>query len=156
MSARNVLHVDDSADDLLMLQSACRSAGVSFGLQSVKDGEKAIAYLAGEGIYADRACYPVPDLILLDLKMPLKSGFDVLAWIRSQPRLRQLPVIIFTGGVREFDVGRAFRLGADQFLLKTGQLAELKELALALESVFAGGQLDLKPLQVFCVSKPAA
>lgn len=150
MSARNILYADDSADDRFMLQSACQSAGVSFRLHSVKDGEKAIAYLAGEGIYADRESYPVPDLILLDLKMPVKSGYDVLAWIRQQPQLKELPVIIYTGGVREFDVERALQMGANEFLLKTGRLGQLQELALALESVFAQGRLDLKPLQTFC------
>ncbi len=144
---KNLLYIDDSADDVFLFESACRRAKVSFGFRSVKDGEKAIAYLAGEGIYADRECYPVPDLILLDLKMPFRSGYEVLAWIRSQPRLKQLPVIIFTGGIRDSDAEHVCQLGADEFLAKTGELDELMKIALALESVLAHAHFSLKPLR---------
>jgi CheY-like chemotaxis protein len=150
MSLRNILHVDDSADDLLLVRAACQYARVSFGLQSVEGGEKAIAYLTGEGIYSDRARHPVPDLILLDLKMPLKSGYEVLAWIRNQPHFKTTPVIIFTGGAKESDIERVYQMGADEFLAKTGLLTELNKIALALESVFARGDLDLKPLHLLC------
>src|SRR5436309_4012733 len=129
-----ILNVDDSEDDVLLLRSACRLAKVSFGFQSVKDGDAAIAYLRGQGVYSDRKEYPVPDLVLLDLKMPVMSGFEVLAWIRSQPRLRDLPVIIFTASVHELDRERARQLGATEFLVKTASVAQLKRLALALDA----------------------
>jgi CheY-like chemotaxis protein len=137
----------------MLLQFACQSAGVSFGLHSAKDGEKAIAYLAGEGIYADRASYPVPDLVLLDLKMPFKSGYEVLVWIRNQPHLKLLPVVVFTGGTRESDIERAYKLGANEFLVKTGKLEQLKEMALALESVLADERVNLKAVQGLGASK---
>src|SRR3954464_15141329 len=90
-----VLHVDDDPSDTLLMEQACRKAGVSFQLRSVADGEAAIAYLSGEGIYADRERHPLPALVLLDLKMPRKTGFDVLKWIRVRSTYKPLPVVIF-------------------------------------------------------------
>ena len=73
-----VLHVDDDPNDTALLQAASRRAGVAFQLQNVQDGEQAIAYLSGEGPYASRASHPMPSLVLLDLKMPRATGFEIL------------------------------------------------------------------------------
>lgn len=118
MPGPTVLTVDDSADDLMLLSLACEVAQVSFQVQSVQSGETAMAYLGGHQAYADRQIYPLPDLVLLDLKMPGKSGFDVLAWIRGQEHLKQLPVVIFTASVLVEDRERALELGATHFLVK--------------------------------------
>ncbi len=113
-----VLHVDDDPSDSLLLRQACRKAEVSFQLQSVSDGETAIAYLSGVDAYADREQYPLPILVLLDLKMPRMSGFDVLAWIRRHPPFKTLPVVVFTASNQDEDIQRAYVAGANSYLVK--------------------------------------
>src|ERR1044072_863856 len=89
-----VLTVDDSNDDTLLLRRACRRAKVRFSLQCVDDGTKAIAYLSGLDTFSDRSVHPLPNLILLDLKMPIKTGFEVLDWLPNQPQFKSLPVAV--------------------------------------------------------------
>ena len=122
---RTVLLVDDSENDLFLTRTAFKSAGVNYPLQEAHNGEDAIAYLKGEYSYGDRTKYPMPAVMLLDLNMPLKNGFDVLAWVRTQPDLKRLSVIILSASMRTADVERAFDLGANSFLLKPSALGEL-------------------------------
>jgi CheY-like chemotaxis protein len=91
-----VLIAEDIENDLVMLRRAFRQASIMAPIQYVTDGEQAIAYLKGEGKFARRDEFPLPDLLLLDLKMPRKSGFDVLEWLRTQPSLRHLRVVVLT------------------------------------------------------------
>ena len=130
---RIVLSVDDSMDDTLLLQRACHRAGVRFKLQAVDDGTKAIAYLRGLDGYSDRTNHPFPNLVLLDLKMPLKTGFEVLDWLRAQPDLSNLPVAVFTASQHEADVREAYRKGANYFLTKPITYEELVEMAQTLD-----------------------
>src|ERR1700704_1217217 len=88
-----ILLVEDRGDDILLIQRAFQRAGLKNPLQAVCDGEEAIAYLSGEGKYSNRAEYPLPWLVLLDLKMPRVDGFAVLKWIRQQPGLSSLAVV---------------------------------------------------------------
>jgi len=94
-------------------------------LQEVRNGEEAITYLKGERQYCDRNKFPLPAVMLLDLNMPMKDGFEVLAWVRSRPGLKRLAVIILTASKRSQDVERAFDLGATSFLVKPGTLEGL-------------------------------
>ncbi len=94
-------------------------------LRTVPDGKQAVAYLAGEEPYANRAENPLPALVLLDLSMPGKHGLDVLQWIRSQPKLTGLPVIALTSSNQESDIHRAYLLGANGFLIKPGDPDDL-------------------------------
>ncbi len=123
-----VLNVDDCSDDLMLAQYACADAAVSFDLRSVDSGDKAIAYLQGSNEYSDREQFPLPDLVLLDLTMPGKSGFEVLAWIRSHEPVNKIPVIIFTGSVHAKDRLQAMELGADQFWVKPANYELLEQL----------------------------
>src|ERR1700722_6374249 len=91
-----ILHVEDDPNDTLLFQHACRKAGVFFDLQAVSDGDQAMAYLRGANDFSDRAKHPMPQLILLDLKMPRVSGFDVLAWLRTDDSFKELPVVVLT------------------------------------------------------------
>src|SRR6185437_5138554 len=103
-----ILHVEDDPNDTLLLEHACRKAGVVFNLQAVSDGDQAIAYLRGLNAFSDRAKHPMPKLILLDLKMPRVSGFDVLTWLRSENSLNKVPVIVLTSSNHDADVKRAY------------------------------------------------
>lgn len=110
--------VDDSKDNLFLMRHSLQKAKCPNPLQEVDNGEEAIAYLKGEGRYMDRLTFPLPVVMLLDLNMPKVNGFDVLAWVRSQPKLKRLPIIIVTASMRDTDADRAFDLGATGFLVK--------------------------------------
>lgn len=122
---QTILLVDDSEDNLFLLRAAFEMAKCPHPLQEVHNGEEAIAYLKGEGAYGDRSKFPLPTVMLLDLNMPRKSGFEVLAWVRAQPGLKRLAIIILTASMRREDVERAFDLGATSFLVKPGSLDTL-------------------------------
>jgi len=122
---RTILLVDDSDNDLFLTRAAFKEVGFNVPLQEVRNGEEAIAYLKGDGVYSDRSQYPLPAVILLDLNMPLKNGFDVLRWVRTQPELKRISVIILSASMRSQDVDQAFDLGANSFLVKPGTINEL-------------------------------
>jgi CheY-like chemotaxis protein len=113
-----ILIVEDREDDILLIQRAFQRAFLTNPAQFVRDGEDAIQYLRGTGKFANRAEYPLPVLILLDLKLPRIDGFAVLAWIRQQEGFRDLPIIVLTTSNQVRDVNRAYRLGANSFLVK--------------------------------------
>jgi CheY-like chemotaxis protein len=123
-----LLVVEDDPDALLLLQRAFRKVGVRVPLHVVTDGEAAVSYLAGEGSFGDRRAHPLPCIILLDLKLPKRSGLEVLEWKRGQPHLRGIPVIIVTTSEEEGDRQRAAELGARHYnvkLIDTGSLLRL-------------------------------
>ena len=124
-----ILLVDDSENDVQLMRMAFHRADFTPQLHVVQNGEEAIAYLAGEGIYADRSQYPLPQVMLLDLHMPMKNGFDVQAWISARPKFKRLMVIILTASMRPDDVERAYDLGANGFLVKPPDLYALAEMA---------------------------
>jgi CheY-like chemotaxis protein len=130
-----VLHVEDDPNDTLLLEHACRKAGVIFDLQAVSDGDQAIAYLSGLNDFSDRGKHPLPDLILLDLKMPRVSGFDVLNWLQSETSLRGVPVVVLTSSNHDADVKRAYDLGAKSYLVKPVGFEALVELVRTLPSL---------------------
>lgn len=113
-----ILLVEDSEADAFLVRRAFERVGAKHRLEHVKNGEEAINYLAGEGVYADRTLYPVPSLVLLDLKMPLRDGFEVLTWIRGRPELARVPVLVLTLSDRREDIKRAYDSGANSFLVK--------------------------------------
>jgi CheY-like chemotaxis protein len=113
-----VLLVEDDPDDILLTQIAFEKARLANPLEIARDGEEAIAYLSGEGKFANRNQYPLPVLVMLDLKMPKVNGFQVLEWLRSHPEIGHLPVAIMTSSDEDPDVKRAYALGADSYLVK--------------------------------------
>jgi CheY-like chemotaxis protein len=116
--AGTVLYAEDEPDDIFFMRRAFSSEGIAGYLRCVTDGGEVIAYLQGEGAYADRTSHPMPVLVLLDLNLPVCSGFDVLSWIRSQAHTRDLPVIVFSSSGHGGDRTRAQQLGATDYLLK--------------------------------------
>ena len=113
-----ILLVEDNYNDVLLIQRAFRKAKVEPQMSIVDDGDKAISYLSRDGKYADREQYPLPSLILLDLKMPRLSGLEVLAWIRQQPELKRLLVVVLTSSQEDSDLAQAYDLGANSYLVK--------------------------------------
>jgi CheY-like chemotaxis protein len=113
-----ILLAEDREDDIILVKKSFARAYISNPLQIVRDGEEAIAYLEGEGKFSNRAEYPLPDLVLLDLKMPRKDGLEVLKWIRQHPTLRGLPVVVLTSSDSMRDVNAAYQAGANSFLVK--------------------------------------
>jgi CheY-like chemotaxis protein len=113
-----ILLAEDDEDDIFLVRRALRSAGLSNPLQIVRNGHEAIQYLTSEGPYADRQHYPWPCLLLLDLRMPLMDGFDVLAWLQRRHRPKDLLAVILSSSKDEADMLRASELGADAYCIK--------------------------------------
>ncbi len=126
-----ILYVEDEDSDVLLLQHVFAKEGIRHPVRAVKDGREAMEYLAGRGSFIDREQHPLPGLVLLDLNLPYWSGFEVLAWVRQQPQLRRLPVVIYTSSSRPDDIARAYDAGANGYLVKPNSLIELAALALA-------------------------
>jgi CheY-like chemotaxis protein len=124
-----ILLVDDSLNDIMLMRLVLERAGFVQPLQFARDGEETIAYLRGDGPFGDRKLFPLPTVLLLDLNMPKKNGFEVLEWIRKQPLLGRIRVNILSASGRQEDIDRAFDLGANSYLVKPTKLDELAHLA---------------------------
>jgi CheY-like chemotaxis protein len=127
-----VLLVEDDANDVFLMQRACRKVELPNPLQVVGDGDEAVDYLSGAGRFADRAQYPLPALVLLDLKLPRKTGLEVLEWLRQQSALRRVPVVVLTSSKEPADVNKAYDLGANSYLVKPLGFDALLELVRSL------------------------
>jgi CheY-like chemotaxis protein len=130
--AAPILLVEDSDDDQILMRRAFTQANLANPIHGVSDGDEAVAYLSGEGKYADRETYPLPILILLDLKLPKRSGDEVLQWLRAQPGLKRVPVAILTSSNEAVDINRAYDLGANAYLVKPVGFESLVELVKSL------------------------
>lgn len=131
---KTVLIAEDSEDDVFTMKMACQRTGVPHRLQIVTDGEMAVDYLSGKGAFVNRMIHPLPDILFLDVKIPKRSGHEVLTWIRSQPNLKDLPVVMLTGSALKADVEQAYKLGATSYLQKVADLEEFEQtVRLALE-----------------------
>lgn len=129
-----VLYVEDEPDDVFFLQRAFRAAGIEAPLQAVPDGETAMAYLSGSGEYANRDQHPLPRLLLLDVNLPHRSGFEVLSWVRSTPAVAMLPIVMLTSSSHGKDVHRASKLGANGYLQKPTDPSLLADVARAVKA----------------------
>ena len=124
-----ILLAEDEEDYVLLIRHAFSQANIPNPLHVVWNGQEAIAYLKGEGKYSNREEYPLPDLLLLDLKMPRINGFEVLKWIRSQPGLAPLRVLVLTSSEEIRDVNQAYLLGANSFLVKPLDFQDFAQLS---------------------------
>lgn len=123
-----ILYIEDEDNDVLLFSMACRRAGFSGAVHTAVDGVEAIDYLAGTGSFADRSQHPLPGLVLLDLNLPRKSGFEVLEWARRQPQFTSLPIIVYTSSLAEADRHRAGQLGATDYIVKPFDVDEIADL----------------------------
>jgi CheY-like chemotaxis protein len=131
--SKTILLVEDDRNDVFFLQFAFEEARVVNPLQVVTDGQQAVDYLAGRGAYADRGRFPFPGLVLLDLKLPVRMGLDVLRWIRQQAELQTLLVVVLTSSCEPCDIAEAYRLGARSYLIKPITVADRLVLAKAIK-----------------------
>ena len=123
-----ILLVEDSEDNIFLVRHAMRKAGVTTPLEVVTSGEQAVEYLSGTNGYCDWKQFPLPAIVLLDLKMPGMSGFDVLKWIRQQPGLKALRVAMLTSSDMPGEIKLAHDLGANIFLTKPVELERFIEI----------------------------
>jgi CheY-like chemotaxis protein len=150
MPLRPVLYAEDEDNDAFLMQRAFIKACVSNPLQIVVDGSAAVRYLTGTGEFRDRAKFPLPCLLLLDLNLPRQSGLDVLKWVRGQTAFGDLPIVILTSSSQDRDIGSAYELGANGYLVKPPSSEKLIELVTGLRDVClvpdasAQGWLDIK------------
>jgi DNA-binding response OmpR family regulator len=127
-----ILQVEDDPNDVFLLQHAMKKAGVTNPIQVASDGAQAIEYLKGSGKFGDREKYPLPGLVLLDLKLPFVMGLDVLKWIRQEFGSSRLVVLLSASG-QESDVAAAYKLGANAFLIKPTEASKLEDMARAIK-----------------------
>jgi CheY-like chemotaxis protein len=145
MSSENetILLVEDNEDDVFALRRAIKKAGVTNPLRVATDGQQAIDYLAATIDASKLASNPMPFLVLLDLKLPYRDGFEVLEWIRGQPHLKQVMVVMLTGSDERRDHLQAYALGARSYLVKPAHAEDIKRL---LESLQTHWQRSTPPM----------
>ncbi len=128
-----ILQIEDDEHDVFFLKRAFQDAAITNPLHVVHDGQEAIDYLSGAGKFADRRRYPLPGLVLLDLKLPRRDGLEVLQWLKNDPCLACLPVIMFSSSAHPEDLDQAYRLGVNAFVVKPPGLKERADFALAVK-----------------------
>ena len=138
-----VLVVEDDPGDVFLVQRAFAKANVKCDLHFAVDGDQAVAYISGEADFADRAAHPLPSLVLLDLKLPRRSGLEVLAWLKRQPDLKGVPVIVLTSSNQAADLKKAYELGANSYLVKPVNTEGLAQMVEAIDAYWM--RLNLTP-----------
>ena len=124
----NILLVDDDAADASLFARFVERSGLGICLRTLRSGKEAIDYLQAKGAYADRIIYPLPDVIVLDLRMPLVNGFDFLAWRKASGLFSAIPVVVFSGSSAPDEIRRVFDLGADRHIAKPKQFQSWREI----------------------------
>jgi CheY-like chemotaxis protein len=133
-----ILLVEDDDDDAELILYAFNKAGIANPIVRAADGDQAAAYIEGTGAYTDRQRHPLPALVLLDLKLPRRSGFEVLDAIRAHPPSRHVPVVVLTSSSQQADVERAYERGANSFLVKPVSRDTLLDMVRTLEAYWIG------------------
>ena len=141
-----ILLVEDDENDATLMKMAFEKNKILNPVQWVKDGLEAVAYLNGEGDYADRSKYPFPEVLLLDLKMPRMSGLELLAWIAEHPAFKIIPTIIMTSSRQELDIEKAYNLGANTYMTKPCSFDELAQMVQVTHEYWA---MSVKPKAKF-------
>ena len=147
-----LLIAEDDDNDFMFLDAAMAVEKLEANIQRACDGVEAVEYLAGENVFANRDAYPLPELIVLDLKMPRKNGFEVLGWLCQHPELGRLPVIVFTSSDEPSDVEKAYSLGASAYLVKPSSYLSYSEVIRTLKDFLLHGfepQFGENPIKTY-------
>ena|ERR1051326_4651760 len=123
-----ILLAEDDLNDLLLMQRALERAGLTNPVFPVRDGREIVQYLEGSGEFSQRDKHPLPGLVLLDLKMPVMDGLDVLAWLRAHPQFEALPVVVLTSSQHEDDIKKTRELGVFDYRVKPHAFEDLVRL----------------------------
>lgn len=126
-----ILLVEDNPTDVLLIRRAFAQAAVANPIQVASDGDTAVDYLTGNAPYSDRTQYPMPGLILLDVKLPKRSGIEVLRWLKGRPVLARIPVVMLTSSSRAVDVNAAYDAHANSYLVKPVSFDDLRRMMTA-------------------------
>lgn len=135
-----ILLVEDNVDDAFFIQRAFHTAEIRHPLFTVGDGQQAIDYLTGAGRYSDRAVYPMPRLVLADLKMPEVSGFDLIQWMRNNPPTKLVPIVVLSSSALPQDVNRAYTLGANAYMVKPADARALDRVFRTMAEFWLAGE----------------
>jgi len=141
-----ILMVEDEEHDITFVQHATEESRAGHTLFAVGSGEEAIRYLRGEGKYADRQAFPMPNVVLTDLKMPGMDGFELLRWMRDHPECRIIPIIVYSNSSAEKDVIEAYRLGANSYMVKPSSLAEMVAMLKIIYDYWSRCECPAKPV----------
>lgn len=128
MPSSIILYAEDEETDVYLFRMALKKCGKDHKLIHVADGQETMDYLSGEGVYSDRATYPLPNLLLLDLKMPRASGLEVLEWLRAKGAFNDVPAVMLTSSDHPSDIETAKRLGAADYLIKPHDMSSLVQI----------------------------
>jgi CheY-like chemotaxis protein len=139
-----ILIVEDEENDAMLLKMAFKKNNILNPLHWVKDGLEAIAYLNGEGVYANHALYPFPEVLIVDLKMPRMSGLELLQWIRDHSNYKVIPTIIMSSSRQDSDIEKAYELGANTYMIKPSSFDELARMVKLAHEYWAA---SVKPAQ---------
>ncbi|MGH9523342.1 MAG: response regulator [Terriglobales bacterium] len=148
---RAILLVEDDANDARLLKRAFDKIGLEVPVVRVEHGDDAVAYLRGENQYVDRALYPMPSIVLLDLKLPRRSGFEVLQWVRgTESECRRLPIVVLSSSDEPSDINRSYEMGANSYLAKPHSTQEFVALAEAFRDYWIDLNRDPQINQLYC------
>jgi CheY-like chemotaxis protein len=139
-----ILLAEDNADDVFLMRRALRKAGITAQLQVAQNGEEAIDYLSGNGVYADRTQYPKPSIVILDIKMPKKTGLEVLEWLRNNSHVQVIPTVVMSASEIADDIQASYVLGANTFFMKPSSFDELVKLLSTFDTYWSAAKRPAK------------
>jgi CheY-like chemotaxis protein len=151
--SQTILLIEDYEDDIFAMQRALSQANITNPLQVVTDGQQALDYLSGAGQYANRTEFPLPFIMFLDLKLPFVDGFEILSWIRQQPTLQSIIVIVLTGSAETRDQDKAYALGARSYLVKPPTAETLNGILESLKSYWLS-KAKVTPIYINSDNRP--
>jgi CheY-like chemotaxis protein len=123
-----ILVLEDNEDDAALLKRALQKNGITSPVIVLNDGNEGVAYLSGKGEYGDRDLFPVPNVLIIDLKMPKMGGLDFLRWLKGHPEFRVIPTIVLSSSMQDRDVLTAYQLGANSYHVKPSSFEDFQAL----------------------------